>query len=124
MNLSYKITRLSLAIVFLYHGIVPKIIFGSAQEIEMNNFFMPFLSEKNALLISGVLEIIYAITLLVFFRSKLLLIPCYIFMLFVTPILIFKFPHFFTEAFNPFTLNFSILVLTILNHIHSSKDLR
>lgn len=111
----YFLTRISISMIFFYHGLVPKILFGNAQEVLMNDAFMPFLAEKVALYASGVLEIIYAVLLLVFFRNKWLVVPAMVFPIVATVALLFAVPELFQNAFNPFSTNLSLLVLAFIN---------
>lgn len=111
----YSLSRISVSIIFFYHGLVPKILFGNAQEIMMNNEFMPFLSEQVALYSSGVFEILYAISLLVFFNNKWLVVPAIVFPIVATAAIFFALPELFHNAFNPFSTNLSLLVLALIN---------
>ena len=81
----------------------------------MNNTFIPFMSESSALFYSGLFEVVYSIALIVFYRSKILMYPTIVFSITVTLALMVKLPHLFQNAFNPLTINFSILILAILN---------
>ena len=115
IDMFYFLSRLSISMIFFYHGLVPKILFGNAQEIMMNDAFMPFVAEKVALYASGVLEILYAILLLVFFRNKWLVVPAMVFPVVATVAIFFALPALFENAFNPFSTNLSVLVLAFIN---------
>jgi hypothetical protein len=115
------ISRLVLSIIWLYHGIFPKLLYKSGQEIEMNNTFMPMIAEHDALLYSGIAEVVYGILLLTFFKSFLLLIPSLLFSIIATIFLIIKLPHFFELAFNPFSLNLSVFTLALINILSLNK---
>ena len=115
MNKIYILSRTTVAIIFIYHGLVPKLIFENSHEILMNNALVPFLPEKSALFISGIAEIIYGIFILVFFASKQLMYPAIIFSVLATLILLFVLPNLFQNAFNPFSINLSLLVLCVIN---------
>ena len=99
------ISRLTLAVIWLYHGIVPKLIFRSEQEVLMNSVFMPFLEQEVALISTGILEIIYGILLLVCMNSKRLLYPAIGFSMVSTLAIFIELPELFTHAFNPFSIN-------------------
>jgi hypothetical protein len=111
----YHISRITLAIIWLHHGIVPKLIFKDEQEVLMNNTLIPFLSEQNALLYSGIAEVIYGLLILVLYNSKLVIIPSVIFSVLVTVVLLVYFPSLFTKAFNPFSINISVFALACIN---------
>jgi uncharacterized membrane protein YphA (DoxX/SURF4 family) len=113
----YTISRVSLAIVFLYHGLVPKLLFANEQEILMNSTLMPFVGESAALLYSGIAEVLYGILLLVFFRNRFLLYPALFFSVAVTIPLLITLPSLFQNAFNPFSINLSVLALAWINKL-------
>ena len=117
----YALSRISISVIFFYHGLVPKILFGNAQEIMMNNEFMPFLSEKVALYSSGIFEILYALLLLVFFNNKWLVVPAIVFPIVATVAIFFALPELFHNAFNPFSTNLSLLVLALINFMAFSE---
>ncbi len=81
----------------------------------MNDLLIPFLSQEQALLYTGLAEVIYAALILIFYKSRTLLIPSILFSSLVTFVLIFTFPLLFTQAFNPFSINISVLSLSVIN---------
>ena len=120
---SKYLPRITLAIIFLYHGLVPKLLFKSEQEVLMNDTFMPFIEKNTALIGSGIAEIIYAVLILILWRSKTIFYPALLFSAAVTVALIIKLPELFIHAFNPFTLNLSVFILAVLaiRYTYSSK---
>lgn len=115
MPAAYTITRWALAVIWLYHGLVPKLIFRSSQEVMMNDRFLSFLSESAALNLSGLAEVAYAISLLVLFRNRYLVVPTIVFGIGATLALLAVFPRWFTDAFNPLSINFGIVILAWVN---------
>lgn len=113
--LSYHISRITLAIIWLHHGIVPKLIYKDSQEVLMNNKLIPFMSEENALLYSGIAEVIYGLLILILYKSKLVLIPSIVFSVIITVVLLVFLPDLFTKAFNPFSINISVFALACIN---------
>lgn len=115
MDRIYRLSRLGLAAIWFYHGLVPKLLFGSAQEVEMNSVFLPFVPEKMALVTSGIAEVVFAILLLVFYRARW---PNYVTIVFgslASVAILFALPHMYAEAFNPFSINLSIILLAMIN---------
>ena len=108
------IPRITLAIIWLWHGLIPKLIFRSEQEVLMNDTFMPFIEKNTALISSGIMEIIYAILILIFWRSKSVIYPSILFSIGATAAIIVKLPHLMTDAFNPITLNLAVLSFSLL----------
>jgi hypothetical protein len=110
-----KVSRYSLAAIFFYHGLVPKLLFKSEQEVLMNNAFMPFMEKNFALISSGVAEIIYAIALVAFASNKKLLYPAMAFSVLATIAIIVQLPQLMTHAFNPFSINLAVFSLALIN---------
>ena len=121
---TYFTSRLSLAIIFFYHGLVPKLIFRNEQEVLMNDTLMPFVEKDLALNSSGILEIILAIALMILYRNKILLYLIIFFATSVTLALIIKLPGLFENAFNPFSLNLAVLVLCLINLFQHEKQFK
>ncbi|HMO14633.1 MAG TPA: DoxX-like family protein [Pirellulaceae bacterium] len=115
MNRVYFLSRLSLAVIFFYHGLIPKLMFGDSQEVEMNEKFMPWLGREFALVSSGLLELAFAVVLLAWFRSRIPIYCVLVFAMVATMALLFGFPEYFTEAFNPFSINFSLVMFALIN---------
>ena len=87
----------------------------------MNNKLIPFMSEQNALLYSGIAEVIYGLLILILYKSKLVLIPSIVFSVIITVVLLVYLPNLFTKAFNPFSINISVFALACIN-ISSFKN--
>ena len=105
----YTISRLSVGLIWFYHGLVPKLIFASEQETQMNDILLPFLSRGQAIWLSGIGEILFAAAYLFFWRNRALNWPGLVFAPAVTLALLFTLPGLFTHAFNPFSINLSLL---------------
>jgi len=118
----YLISRWTIAIIFIYHGLVPKLLYGHHQEILMNDTLIPFLSEQLALKLSGVLEIVYGALILVWYHSKKVLVPAIAFSIMVSLALLFVLPELYQNAFNPFSINLSLLVLCVINVMSNGKN--
>jgi hypothetical protein len=110
-----KISRYSLAAIFFYHGLVPKLLFKSEQEVLMNNAFLPFMEKDFALISSGIAEIIYALALVIFATNKKLLYPAMAFSILATIAIIIQLPQLMTHAFNPFSINLAVFSLALIN---------
>jgi len=112
---SEKISRYSLAIIFFYHGLVPKILYKSEQEVSMNNAFLPFLEKNFALISSGIAEVVYALCLVIFQKNKYLLFPAMGFSVLATIAIFVKLPELMTHAFNPFSINLAVFSFALIN---------
>lgn len=87
----------------------------------MNERLLPFIPETAALVGSGVAEILYAILLLIFFRSRWLMVPAIVFPALATVTLMVALPELFQYAFNPFSTNLSLFVLAGLNVLQPAE---
>lgn len=115
------LTRLTLVFIWIYHGLIPKLLFKNSQEVMMNDAFMPFVEENFALMSSGIMECIYGLALLFLFKNKWLLLPAMIFSQIATISIVIKLPELLVNAFNPTTLNLAVLVLAWINWITMEK---
>ena len=119
--------NISLAILWIYQGIVPKIIFKAAEERKFWEFLE--IDQSSMMLfitLSGVVEIIYGCLFLVFRQSK----PLHYLNIFglaglaVTVAIIY--PQYFTAGFNPFAMNvamatLSVVAIQLINIQHSQN---
>ena len=112
-----KISRVALSLIWIYHGIIPKIIFRNDQEVLMNNVFIPFIQQNLALTFTGIVEVIYGLALIVFIKSQMILYPSIFFSIAATIAILCKLPELFTNAFNPFSINIAVCALSIINII-------
>lgn len=107
--------NITLAVLWIYQGIVPKIIFKAAEERKFWEFLE--IDHSNMMLfitLSGVIEIVYGCLFLVFRKSKLLhYINIFgLFCLAVTVAIIY--PQYFASGFNPFTMNIAMASLSVV----------
>ena len=113
------ISRLSLAFVFFYHGLVPKILWLSPIEEALSvahnlnpNIISP---------IAGAFEILLALSIVLMRKT---LIPIYIAVFALVVLLLdvaFIKPSLLIEAFNPVTINFVCIVLGYFIYITQIK---
>lgn len=111
----FWLSRIGLATVFFYHGLVPKLLFRNAQEIEMNARFVPAVDESVALIGSGIAEIVFSLGLLICFRVRWFNYLIIAFGCLATIAIAFQLPHLLANAFNPFSTNLSIVLLAAIN---------
>ena len=111
----YKLSRYTLAAIFFYHGLVPKLLFKHEQEVLMNDTMMPFVPEQTALLVSGGMEIVLAVLFVVLYRNLWLNYIAIFFLVSVTLGIGVMLPQLLTYAFNPFSLNLAVVALALIN---------
>lgn len=121
--LIHLLARSSLAFVWLWHGLVPKLLFPNTGEIGVSVASgIPAALAPTINTLAGVGEIGFALALLVFWRWRLLLavqIPLLLALL--LPIALRR-PAMLTAPFQPLTLNIMMVVLAACALI-ASKDL-
>ena len=119
-TMTYWLVCFLFAFVWLYQGIVPKMIFTHSEEVKMLSGIIG--STENSIFILkiiGLLEVIFGVTwLLPFPKQKVFII--HIFVLIALMIAAgFTNIASFTEPFNPITLNLLLIGLSIVGYINS-----
>ena len=115
MKLIYAISRFSLAAIFFYHGLVPKLIYKNGHEVRMNNTLLPFVEENIALYATGIAEIVFAVLIIAFYKTRELNYICIAFACIATTVLAVWLPDLFQYAFNPFSTNLAVIALATIN---------
>lgn len=119
-QLSVLLVNLTLGIIWIYQGFIPKILFTDSGEIEIlrqSGLFDGY--EENILTTIGIAEIAFGITLILIQR-KLLQYLNILGLLFLTFGAIFSDLMIFTLPFNPFSLNISMIALSAIAILNSS----
>lgn len=112
----HGIARVGLAAVFLYHGLVPKILGPDPQEVQMfGDVGVPAANIGQAAVTLGIAEIVLAVGLLVLWHSRWLPAICAAFAIVSTAIVAVASPRYLGAAFNPVTLNLSVLCLAAID---------
>ncbi|MFD6509144.1 DoxX-like family protein [Bacillus sp. NPDC060175] len=121
-TMTYWLVCFLVAFVWIYQGIFPKIIFTHPEEMKMLSMIIG--STENSILILkiiGWLEIIFGVIWLLP-RPKRKLFILHIFMLIALTIAAgFTNIESFTEPFNPITLNFLLIGLSIVGYMNSTN---
>ncbi|HLK13614.1 MAG TPA: DoxX-like family protein [Fimbriimonadaceae bacterium] len=104
--------RLGLAVVWVYQGLVPKLLFPQAGEAAiMRQANLPLLPPTTWLVIVGVLEVVYGVLVIACFRSRWVIglqIPALVALSLAA---LLTTPKLFVGPFNPLTLNVALLAL-------------
>ncbi|MEF9958254.1 DoxX-like family protein [Acinetobacter piscicola] len=104
-----------LAILWIYQGLVPKIIYKVIEEQQFWQFTgIQLLSIPRLIELSGLIEIIFGISFLIFRPSKNIHYLNIIAMLFFWFVVGLIYPHYFVQAFNPFVMNFAMMGLSVV----------
>jgi uncharacterized membrane protein YphA (DoxX/SURF4 family) len=106
----YFLTRVTIAFVFFYHGLIPKLWFRSPDELDMmRNLGVASYALVTA--VAGWMEIAFAVLLIVLWRARWPLWVTIAGMMVATISVAVGSPSYFRNAFDPLTLNLSVAVL-------------
>ena len=116
---THACARSTVALVFAYHGLVPKLLMRDADEIAMLRdagvapHWLP-----TALSAAGIAELAFAFVLILFWRHRWPSVACLVLMLAATVVVVASSPRYLTAAFNPLTLNLSVAALSLLDLVN------
>lgn len=117
-QLTILFSNIALGIVWIYQGLVPKILFTDTGEMEFLNKSGLFQSnEKTVLFMFGIAEIVFGLIIL-FIQKKSVHIINMIALLLLAIAALISNATVFTFPFNPFSLSVSMIALSILAIIH------
>jgi uncharacterized membrane protein YphA (DoxX/SURF4 family) len=110
--LIHTISRVALAAVFIYHGLIPKLLTRNVDEIAMvRDAGLGAGVAGSVVTALGILELSFAAALLVAWRRRWPLFVCLALVLLATAAVGMNSPRYFGAAFNPFTLNLAVASL-------------
>lgn len=104
-----------LAILWMYQGIIPKIIFKASEERKFWEFIG--IDSSNTMIfitLSGVVEIIYGCLFLIFKQSKLLHYLNILGLIGLAITVAIIYPQYYSSGFNPFAMNLAMATLSIV----------
>ncbi len=116
---THACARSTLAVVFAYHGLVPKLLMHDADELALlrqagvsSRWLLPVLESL------GVAELVFAIVLLLFWRRRWPPLACLVLMVAATAAIATSAPQYLSAAFNPLTLNLSVAALSLVDIVN------
>ena len=111
-TLIYSLTRLTIAFIWFYHGLIPKLLYRSPDELGMLSVTgMRASSVLSMTLLAGWLEIGFALVLIVFWRARWPLWVTIVAMFAATLGVGISLPGYLHKAFDPLTFNLAVAVL-------------
>lgn len=126
---SLQIIHMSLATLWIYQGLVPKILFQANDEIQIWRMqgFNPN-TAMHLMQYSGVMEILFGCLFLCGYKSRLLHRLNILGMLGLSLLILWIYPQYFMQAFNPFVMNvamaaLSLTALTLIQQRDSSSHM-
>ena len=112
--LVYALSRATMAFIWFYHGLVPKLLYHDKIELDLLSRIAPPERLHTAATLAGVVEVAFALLLLVLWRRSWPLWLTVALMLAGIPVVAISAPGYLTAAFNPLTLNLSIAALALI----------
>ena len=122
-SLAYSVSRVSVAFVWIYHGVVPKLLFPHQDELNM--LIASGVPEPNvgtAALLIGVGETVLGLLMLFAWRARSLFVLTMTLMIVALLSVAVTAPNYLIAAFNPVTLNILIIGMSAIGLL-SAKDL-
>jgi hypothetical protein len=112
----HAVARITLAFVFAYHGLVPKLLRRGPDEIAMlRDAHVPSGLVEAALTAFGLAEVILAVVLLLFGNRRWPAVVCLALMVAATIGVAAFSPRYLGAAFNPVSLNASVAALALVD---------
>ncbi len=113
-QLTVLISSVALSLVWIYQGLIPKLLFTDTGEIEILKKSGMFTgNEKNILTFIGWAEIIFGIIILIVQKKSVHIINI-VALLLLSAAAIFSNAIIFTFPFNPFSLNISMIAISMI----------
>jgi uncharacterized membrane protein YphA (DoxX/SURF4 family) len=106
----YSVARGAVAFVWLYHGLIPKLLFHNVDEFRMMSHIAEMSTVAGVRLV-GWLEVCFGILVLLLWKSRWPLWLTILFMALALVGVIVSSPEYLTGAFNPVTLNLCVAAL-------------
>ncbi len=117
-SLTHAIARFTLVLIWLYQGLVPKLLFLHSDELAMMGATgLPPALMPLAVRGFGLIEILFAFFLLLTWNRRWTLLVNLPLMILATLGVTLTAPHYLIAAFNPVTLNVSVMVLALIGYL-------
>lgn len=121
--LIYLVARGTMAFVWLYHGLVPKLLYHDAIELDLlSRIGTPGSRLHAAATVAGLVELFFSFLLVALWRHSWPLWLTLGLMLFGIPVVAITAPTYLRAAFNPLTLNLAVAALAAIA-ITAGRDL-
>jgi DoxX-like family len=109
--LIYAFSRGTMAFIWFYHGLVPKLLYHDKAELDLLSRILPPKSLHTAATLAGLVEVAFAFLLVLLWRRAWPLWLTIVLMLVGIPVVAASAPEYLSGAFNPVTLNISLAAL-------------
>ena len=118
---SYTLSRVAIGLIWLYHGLVPKLIFRSVTELDLIQRGPIVGSPETTLFLAGIGEVVLAVCVFLFWRHTwpaVVSIAAFGLLLIAAMVMA---PETATHAFNPVTLSGSGIFFGLINWCERSR---
>lgn len=117
----HAVARIVLAFIWLYHGLVPKLLLTQHDEVAMllNGGVSPA-SVHLVVRLFGLAEVAFGMLLLLTWRQRWPFLATIVFLLLATAGVAFASPQYLGAAFNPVTLNVAVMALALVGFLASA----
>ncbi|MGH9544216.1 MAG: DoxX-like family protein [Terriglobales bacterium] len=113
-SLIYLVARGTMAFIWLYHGLVPKLLYHNAIELDLLSRVTPASQVHAAVTVAGLIEVLFSFLLVALWRHRWPLWLTLGLMLLGIPAVAITAPRYFSAAFNPLTLNIGLAALAAI----------
>ena len=113
--LVYLVARGTIAFIWLYHGLVPKLLYHDAIELDLiGRIGTPAARLHAAVALAGWVEVLFSLLVVVLWRHNWLLWVTLGVMVVGIPVVAITAPTYLSAAFNPLTLNVAVAALAVI----------
>ena len=117
-TIGHTTSRLALALVFAYHGLVPKLIALHPEEIDLLiRSGAPESLATPILIAAGIAEMCLALILIVFWRARWLYVLCGVALLILPATALIARPDLATDPFSPISLSIALIACCIVGWV-------
>lgn len=112
---SYALSRIGIAFIWLYHGLIPKLIFCDPTEVALVESGPVLHSVETTIMIAGVGEVILGLLVLILWTARW---PMYLSAILFAALMLGGLaisPSTAVQAFNPVTLSGSAILFCLIN---------
>lgn len=118
---TFALSRFSIALIWIYHGLVPKILFRHVSELELVAMGPIFVDAELTIVIAGVVEVSIGLLVLIFWKQVW---PIVISLAGFSVLLLGAIalsPELAIQAFNPVTLTVSAIMFCLIQFQEMKK---
>jgi len=121
-SVAYGISRLTVAFIWIYHGLIPKLLFDHRDESAMLLAHGVSAGGVRGLIVAaGVAEVAFGLLVLIAWRARIFLVLTIIAMIVALVSVAVGSPDILVAAFNPVTLNVAVIALATIALVNSQN---